>query len=140
MNPVLRLVIGVVAFAVLVPAFAVAVLSASALMIFDTGPGSLFKADDIVALIVWVGFVFGAVPAAGVGLAVGLRERRAGGAGWRFVALAGLAGGAASVAALAYFTFDPDSGFLLAWTAELLLAALGSLLVWRLMRLAAGPK
>jgi hypothetical protein len=139
-NPVLRLVIGVVAFAVLVPAFAVAVLSGIALMIFDTSPGSLFKADNIVALIVWVGYVFGAVPAAGVGLAVGLRERRAGGAGWRFVLLAGLIGGAVFVAALAYFTFDPDSGFLLAWTAELVLAALGSLLVWRLTRMFARPR
>ena len=135
MNPLLRLVIVVVAFAVLVPAFGVAVLAGGATLIFDNSPTGLFKLNDIVALIAWVGLAFGVVPAAGVGLAVGLRERRAGGAGWRFVLLAGLAGGAVFVAALAWFTFDPQSTYLIGWSAELLLAAVGSLLVWRLTHL-----
>ena len=134
MNPLLRLVVVVVAFAVLVPAFGVAVLSGAATLIFDNSPASLLKLNDIVALIAWVGFAFGALPAAGVGLAVGSRDRRAAGAGWRFVLLAGLAGGVVFVAALAWLTFDPQSGYLVGWTAELLLAVVGSRLVWRLTR------
>jgi hypothetical protein len=135
MNPFLRLVMVAVAFAVLVPAFGVAVLSGGATLIFDNSPTALFKLNDIVALIAWVGFAFGVVPAAGVGLAVGSREQRDGGAGWRFVLLAGLAGGLVFVAALAWLTFDPQSGYLIGWTVELVLAMVGSLLVWRLTHL-----
>ena len=61
------------------------------------------------------------------GKAIGFRLIT-GGAGWRFVLLAGLAGGAVFVAALAWFTFDPGSAFLLGGAAELMLAVLGTLL------------
>ncbi len=139
MTPALRLVVTVIAFAILVPAFGVAVVSGIAAMIFDNEPGSMLRLDDIVAVLGEVGFAFGVVPAAGVGVAVGLCERRPGGAGWRYVLLAGLAGGVVFVVALAIVTFDPQSGFVPGYAAELLLAAIGTLLVWRITRLLPRP-
>jgi hypothetical protein len=134
MNPVVRVAIVILAFAALVPAFGIAVLSGVAAMIFDNSPSSMFKLHDIVLLIAWVGLVFGVVPAAGTGLAVGLRDG-SGGAGWRYVLLAGLAGGVVFVAALAWVTFDPQSSYFIGWAVEAVLATVGSLLVWRLTRL-----
>jgi hypothetical protein len=133
-NPRARFAATVIAFAVLLPAFGIAVLMGLSALVFGFSATSLFSADDFFWILAVFGFGFGLVPAGGVGAAIALRDRKTGSAGWRYTALAGLCGGVGFAVLLTIFAFDRSLAFLFVVLIAEIVAVVGSVLVWRLTR------
>ncbi len=132
MNPRARFAATVIAFAMLLPAFGIAVVMGISFAVVGYSATSLFRPGDVFSILALFGFGFGLIPAAGVGVAVALRDRKTGRTGWRYAVLAGLCGGIGFGVLLTVFAFDRSLVFLFIVLAGEIIAVIGSLLVWRL--------
>ncbi len=128
-----RFVATVLLFAVIIPAIGITATIGFVAVVFGFGPQSIFSSSQTISVVTALGYVIGAIPAAGVGVAVAWRDRK-GGASGAFAAGAGLIGGLVFALGLLVVGYDGSVLFFAVEIAALVIAVVGALIAWKVTR------